>query len=101
MKGENLDLLVKLMNRVITNDSHGSVMTISNSQYNEMYLKIFLDEIERNNGEPIPYDAFGDRLWVKLNKDVNSFAKEADEFMGAWNSWVDLYKYLKKNNKIK
>lgn len=101
MKGENLDLLVNLMNLVISNDGHGHVMTITNPQYNEMYLKIFLDEIKLNNGEPIPYDAFGDRLWTKINKDVNSFAKEADEFMGTWNSWVDLYRYLKKNNQIR
>lgn len=83
MKGENLDSLVRLMNQVISNERHGSKITITNPQYNEMYLKIFLDEIELNDGEPIPYDAFGDRLWVKLNKDVNSFAKEADEVMGS------------------
>lgn len=101
MKKENFDSLVKLMDAVISGNKIINVMTITNPQYNEMYLRIFLDELENNNGEPIPYDAFGDRLWTMLNKDVNSFEKEANKFMSTWSAWVYLYRYLKKNDRIK
>ena len=101
MSGKNLDSLAELMNGVINNDGHASKIRITSSQYVSYYLRIFLEEVKRNNGEPIPYDAFGDRLWIKLNVNIDSFQKEADEFMNAWNEWVYLYRYLKLENELK
>lgn len=103
MKGENLDSLAILINSVISKNSPGNPvsMNITNPTYRDTYLKIFMDEVERNNGEPIHYEKFGNRLWIKLNKDVDCFKKEADEFTDVWNGWYHLYTYLKRNNKLR
>ena len=97
MKETNINSLASLMDSVITNNHP---MKITNPQYLSMYLKIFFDEIESNNGAPIHYDAFGDRLWAKINRSVDDFAKEAEEFMNTWNAWFYLYSNLKQNNRL-
>ncbi|MEO8965005.1 MAG: hypothetical protein ABI370_10080 [Gammaproteobacteria bacterium] len=102
MKSQNLDSLVKLMNSVTTSENElSSVMTITNPQYNERYLLIFLDEIKNNNGTPTYYDSFREPLWTGMDKNADDFADKADEFITAWNGWCDLYNYLRKNNVIK
>lgn len=101
MKQQNLDLLVNLMSGVTSENKHSSVMTITNPQYNESYLQIFLDEIKTNNGEPTYYDAFSEQLWMKMGKNVNDFTDKADKFIYVWGGWCELYNYLRKNNKIK
>ena len=100
MSQEGLNKIVSLLKNVLSENHITNVMTISNRQYSSAYLNIFLDEAERNN-DAIGYDDFSEELWIRLGKNVNDYPKKADDFMVTWEAWVDLYRYLKKNDKLK
>ncbi len=101
MSQEGLNKIVGLLKTVLSGDRITSVMRISNRQYSSIYLDIFLHETENNNHEAIGYDDFAEELWIRLEADANNYPKEADEFMKTWEAWVDLYRFLKKNDKLK
>ncbi len=100
MKANHLDSLVDLMRSVIE-ETGSNRKNISNSQHVEKYLKIFLECVEENNGDPLHHDIFGERLWTKLSRNANNHKLDAEEFMNTWNGWVYLYRYLKMKNKLR
>jgi len=56
-----------------------------------MYFNVFFEALKKNNGNPVHYDVFGDRLWIKLGEDVNKFPRQQKEFSDTWNAWADMY----------
>lgn len=100
MSQEGLDKIVRLLKNVLDKSHTSSVMRISNPQYSSMYLDIFLDEAERND-DAIGNDDFAEQLWIRLEKDVNDYDKEATDFACTWRAWADLYRYLRKKGKLK
>lgn len=98
---ESFNKLVALLRNVIEGNNITNVMKISNPHYNSAYLKIFLDEAEKNKYEPIGYDDFGEQLWLILDQDAEKHAKDTEEFIRTWRAWFDLYQYLNKENKLK
>ncbi len=100
MDRENLMKLVGLMKQVI-GEGHFKVATIKNPQYESLYLPIFFDEIEKNQGEATPYDRFGDQLWAELGVDINDHAQAGEEFMLVWTAWKTMYDALRAQGKIK
>ena len=100
MSQDGLNKIVGLLKHVLSGDAMSRRMNITNWQYSSSYLYIFLEEAEKN-GDAIGYDDFSGELWSRLGKDVDDYPKEASEFTHTWEAWVDLYRYLKKNNKLK
>ena len=100
MSQSGVDSLVRLMEMVVSDNDIVNVNKISNSHYNSAYLKIFLDEAEKNHNDAIGYDDFKDELWVRLQADADEYPEESNDFMRTWEAWVDLYRYLNRENKL-
>lgn len=92
MKNENLKQLSTWLKESIKsgNLSHD----IRNPTYQSLYFNVFFDEIQ--NGEPIPYDRFSERLTEYFEQDEANYKVVIESFMRTWNAWVALYRELNK-----
>ena len=98
MDEEKIKSLATLLNRIL-NDQQVQ-FDITNTNHASIYLDIFLKAAKENNGDPVPYDAFGEQLWVQLAKDRPRYEKTVNDFMTVWTAWVDLFKHLKKSGDL-
>ena len=80
MDDEILDKLVTQMRFAIHENDLYSRQKITNPQYSSMYFNVFFEALKKNNGNPVHYDVFGDRLWIKLGEDVNKFQDSKKNF---------------------
>jgi len=100
MSQDGLNRIVALLTKVLSRNSISSVMSISNPQYSSTYFHLFIEEAEKNN-DALGYDDFSEELWARLGGDVKDYSKEENEFRCTWEAWVDLYRHLKRNDKLK
>lgn len=100
MSQDGLNKIVELLKNVLSGHPVSSAMTISNRQYSGIYYNVFLEEAERNH-DAIGYDDFSEELWRRLGRNESDDSEKLNEFMDTWEAWVDLYRHLKKNNKLK
>jgi hypothetical protein len=98
MTEEHIESLANLLTLLI--NDRPIKPDITNPQYVSMYLSIFLDEADLNNGNPVPYDSFGEALWQRLNRDANDHPEIADNLVTTWTAWVHLYRHLKDERRL-
>lgn len=93
------DSLSNLLNNIL--NEREPIFDFRTPHHVEMYLSCFMNALNQNDGEPVPYDRFRENLYLKVPTDRPLYHQTLVDFERVWSAWVHLYRHLNQIGSIK